>query len=109
VSAIKVFLEEVRPPAENLVGDVYRGWNVATTTLDLERSSIVAMGNGRPLVDDPLTYARSTVHGGRPVAVDARVRRLLTKMHFDVELSRMLSYCVAWLRSRGRVPNTEAS
>jgi alkylation response protein AidB-like acyl-CoA dehydrogenase len=104
-----VFFEDVRVPAVNLVGEPNRGWYVATTTLDLERSSIAAMANGRRLLDDLIAYTRTATCGGRPLFDDARVRRLLAEMQIDVEMGRLLSYRVAWLQSRGAIPNVEAS
>jgi alkylation response protein AidB-like acyl-CoA dehydrogenase len=105
----EVFFDDVRVPAANLVGEEHRGWYVATTTLDLERSSIAAMANGRRLLDDLIAYARATSGGGRPLVEDARVRRLLAEMQIEVELGRLLSYRVAWLQASGAVPNVEAS
>src|SRR5205809_1608264 len=36
----EVFFENVRVPREGLLGELNRGWYIATTTLDFERSSI---------------------------------------------------------------------
>src|SRR5262249_52597726 len=47
--------------------------------------------------------------GERPLVDDARVRRLLAEMQIEVEMGRLLSYRVAWLQSRGSIPNVEAS
>jgi len=38
----EVFFDNVRVPRKNLVGDENRGWYVATTTLDFERSGIIS-------------------------------------------------------------------
>src|SRR5215212_6801470 len=93
----QVFFEDVRVPAANLVGAPTRGWYVATTTLDLERSSIAAMANGRRLLDDLVDYTRTATRDGRPLFDDPRVRRLLAEIHIDVEMGRLISYRVAWL------------
>src|SRR5215208_1234400 len=77
----QVFFEDVRVPAANLVGEPTRGWYVATTTLDLERSSIAAMANGRRLLDDLVDYTRTTTRDGRSLFSDPRVRRVLAEMH----------------------------
>jgi alkylation response protein AidB-like acyl-CoA dehydrogenase len=36
----QVFFDNVRVPARNVIGEINRGWYVATTTLDYERSGI---------------------------------------------------------------------
>lgn len=105
----EVYFDDVRVPAANLVGEENRGWYVATTTLDLERSSIAAMANGRRLLDDLIAYTRATSRDGRPIFDQARVRRVLAEMEIEVELGRLLSYRVAWLQSGGAVPSAEAS
>jgi alkylation response protein AidB-like acyl-CoA dehydrogenase len=105
----EVTFDDVRVPAANVVGEPNRGWYIATTTLDLERSSIAAMANGRRLLDDLVAWTRDTRHNGRRLFDDARVRRLLAELHIDVEMGRLLSYHVAWLQSRGLTPNVEAS
>ena len=104
-----VSFADVRVPAANTVGEPNRGWYVATTTLDLERSSIAAMANGRRLLDDLIAYTRTATHGGHSLFDDPRVRRMLAEMQIDVEMGRLISYRVAWLQSRGTVPNVGAS
>jgi alkylation response protein AidB-like acyl-CoA dehydrogenase len=104
-----VFFEDVRVPAANVVGEPNRGWYVAATTLDLERSSIAAMANGRRLLDDLIDYTRNTTRAGRPLFDDPGVRRTLAEMQIEVEMGRLLSYRVAWVQSRGVIPNVEAS
>jgi alkylation response protein AidB-like acyl-CoA dehydrogenase len=82
---------------------------VATTTLDLERSSIAAMANGRRLLDDLLAFCRAERLSGMRLIDHPRVRPILAELQIGVELGRLISYHVAWLQSQGRVPNVEAS
>jgi|DewCreStandDraft_1066081.scaffolds.fasta_scaffold00356_4 alkylation response protein AidB-like acyl-CoA dehydrogenase len=105
----EVFFENVRVPAENVVGEVNRGWYVATTTLDLERSSIAAMANGRRMLDDLLAFCRAERWDGLRLIDHPRVRPVLADLHIGVEVGRLFSYRVAWLQAQGRVPNVEAS
>ena len=105
----EVFFENVRVPAENVVGEVNRGWYVATTTLDLERSSIAAMANGRRMLDDLLAFCRAERRDGMHLIDHPRVRPVLADLHIGVEMGRLFSYRVAWLQAQGRVPNVEAS
>jgi alkylation response protein AidB-like acyl-CoA dehydrogenase len=105
----EVFFENVRVPAENVVGEVNRGWYVATTTLDLERSSIAAMANGRRMLDDLLAFCRAERWDGLRLIDHPRVRPVLADLHIGVEIGRLFSYRVAWLQAQGRVPNVEAS
>ena len=66
----EVFFDDVRLPAENLVGDVNRGWGLAKVTLGNERVSLSAGGAlwGRgPTAEDLLDLVRAA--GGTQDAV----------------------------------------
>ena len=48
----EVFFEDVRVPAANMIGEENRGWYVATTTLDFERSGISRVVSGVRLLGE---------------------------------------------------------
>ena len=98
------FFDNVRMPADALLGDVNRGWYMATTTLDLERSNIANAGGARRTIDDLCEYIRAS--GGR--AGDAH-RQRLAGLAVEVEVATMQSYRVASILEGGGVPNQEAS
>jgi len=72
----EVFLEDVRVPRENLIGELNKGWDYAKFLLSNERTGIAGVGmckqdlvhvkemarlerkNGKPLIEDPLFQAR---------------------------------------------------
>ncbi len=99
----EVFFDNVRVPAKDLLGEENRGWYVATTTLDFERSSIgtsVAQAQG---VEDLIKYVKSNGH------VHPTVKLELAERGIEAECARLLSYRVITLQNRGLVPNHEAS
>jgi alkylation response protein AidB-like acyl-CoA dehydrogenase len=104
----QVFFEEVRVPADRLVGGENNGWYVATTTLDFERSNIAAISGARRTVHDLIRWARESHPGGRPWDSD-HVRNVLADLAIDVEAGRLVAYRTAWLQAKGEVPNYEAS
>jgi 3-oxocholest-4-en-26-oyl-CoA dehydrogenase alpha subunit len=105
----EVFFQDVRVPVSNLVGELHRGWYVATTTLDLERSSIAAIANGRRFLDDLLDLCRTERRNGAPLTARPHVWSILADLQIGVEMGRLLAHRVAWLQSQGQVPNVEAS
>lgn len=101
----EVFLEDVRVPADCLVGDENRGWYIATTTLDQERSSINRVVMTRSTLHGLVDYVRGVSH----LRSRAEIRHELAERTLEFEIGRWLCYRVAEMQSKGRVPNYEAS
>jgi len=98
------FFDNVRMPADSLLGEANRGWYMATTTLDLERSNIANAGGARRTIDDLRGYLR---HSGRRAGASHRTR--LAELAIETEVATMQSYRVASILAAGGVPNQEAS
>ena len=98
------FFDNVRMPAESLLGEVNRGWYMATTTLDLERSNIANAGGARRTVDDLVGYVRQSGS-----AADPAQRHRIAELAVEVEVATMFSLRVASMLAAGGVPNQEAS
>lgn len=105
----EVFFENVRVPRENLLGEENRGWYMATTTLDFERSSIGGAVEAKRMVRELLNYTKETRTNGRRLYDEPRVRWRLGEAAIEAEIGRLLSYRVVTLQARGQVPNYEAS
>lgn len=103
----QVFFDNVRVKHENVIGEPNRGWYVATTTLDFERSGIHRAADAHRLLNDTLALKRSPV--GAAKASDAASRCAAADRVIDVEIGRLLAYRVATLQDTGKVPNYEAS
>jgi alkylation response protein AidB-like acyl-CoA dehydrogenase len=106
----EVFFDDVRVPAKNVVGEVNRGWYVATTTLDFERSGIGSAVGTRQNVEELIRWAKENVASGQSVLErNPNVRLELADRLIEANVAKMLSYRVVDLQNRGRVPNYEAS
>jgi alkylation response protein AidB-like acyl-CoA dehydrogenase len=102
----EVFLDEVRIPAENLVGEENRGWDLAKVTLANERVSLSSGGAlwGRgPSASDLVALAQQ--HG----VADAGLRQRLVQMHIEGELLRLLRLRTVTAAIQGGQPGPEAS
>ena len=69
----EVFFEDVRVPAENLIGEENRGWDYAKFLLGNERVGIARIGSSKRLLAQAKAYAREVTVGGRPLAEDPRM------------------------------------
>jgi 3-oxocholest-4-en-26-oyl-CoA dehydrogenase alpha subunit len=103
----EVFFEDVRVPAENLVGEENRGWYYVSMALDFER--LMPHTRIRSYLERLIDYARNTVVDGRPLSTHPRVRITLARLAVEVEVLRLFSIRTAWMIERGQVPNAEAS
>lgn len=105
----EVYFEDVRVPAANMVGEENRGWYVATTTLDFERSGIER--NLTAKADWWRIYeALRTPEGRRAVhASGGAWRHRLAGLRIEVEVGRWMARRVAFMQSKGLVPNAESS
>jgi alkylation response protein AidB-like acyl-CoA dehydrogenase len=106
----EVFLDNVRVPKENMVGEENRGWYAAVTTLDFERSSIGSAIGLRQEMEGLVRYAQEhTEDHTSTLGFSPTLRYELSDRMVETEVARMLSYRVASLQSRGLIPNYEAS
>ena len=101
----EVFFDDVRIPVDCRIGEENRGWYIATTTLDQERSSINRIVMSRSTLYSLIDYVRDTGH----LRDRAEIRHELAARAIDFEIGRWLCYRVAEMQSQGKVPNYEAS
>jgi alkylation response protein AidB-like acyl-CoA dehydrogenase len=104
----EVFFDNVRIPANNLVGEENRGWYVGMTLLDFERSNIGgAVGARRTLrrlidtikADETL---RERVSRGT-------LRQEIAQRYIETEVMYQYSFRIISMQNRKEIPNYEAS
>ncbi|MGB2695924.1 MAG: acyl-CoA dehydrogenase family protein [Dehalococcoidia bacterium] len=105
----QVFFDNVRVPRDCLLGEQNRGWYVATSTLDFERSGIARVIGSYRNYESLVDYARETKREGRSLLAEPLVRHALAELKIEFEVGRLLSYRVAWMQGQSIVPNYEAS
>jgi alkylation response protein AidB-like acyl-CoA dehydrogenase len=104
----QVFFDEVRVPADNLIGEPNEGWRYITQALDFERVAVAITGGLRRLLDDLVDYCRSNPQGAE-LARRPEVRHRLAELEVEVELARLLNYRAAAMIDDGEIPYAEAS
>ena len=103
----EVFLTDVRLPAENVIGEVNKGWGLAKVTLGNERVSLSSGGalwGLGPTGADLLDLVRS--RGG---TTDPELRQRLARLHTTEEILRLIRLRTVSARIRGEQPGPEAS
>ena len=105
----QVTFDDVRVPRANVVGDEDRGWYVAVTLLDFERSGIDYSAAARRLLDDVREFATETKRNGQPLIEIPWVRSLMADRYIDCEVARLMAYNVAYMQAQDLIPTKEAS
>ena len=105
----QVFFDNVRVPKRAMIGEKNRGWYIAATTLDFERSGVASFASNRRSIEELVELARETDTNGKPLNEDPMVRQRLAELWTRNEAGKTIAYNVAWMQSQGLVPNREAS
>jgi alkylation response protein AidB-like acyl-CoA dehydrogenase len=80
----EVFFEDVRVPAENLVGEENQGWTIAKFLLGNERVGIARIGSTKRLLSDAKEHARRTTVGGRTLLEDPRTAGRIAELENEL-------------------------
>ena len=90
----EVVLDEVRVPAENLVGEEGRGFQIAMHTMDRSRPTIgaQAVGIAQGAIDHAVGYMKQRHAFGAPIADLQALRFMIAEMAMRTEAARTLVY-----------------
>ena len=93
----EVYLDNVRVPADRMIGEEGTGFETAMRTLDHTRVTIAAqaVGVAQGAVDFALGYAKERQQFGKPIADFQGLQFLLADMGMKVEAARQMTYAAA--------------
>jgi alkylation response protein AidB-like acyl-CoA dehydrogenase len=99
----ELYLEDVRVPAENILGSQGEGFHQMLGTLDNGRLSIAAMGLGcaQGACDYAMTYAKQRKTFGRPISTHQATAFKFADMESGIELARNYLYETCRMLDRG--------
>ena len=104
------YYEDIRVPAENLVGQENGGWWLITTQLNHERIALSAVGFVDRIYTDVLDWTRTTrLADGRRVIDQPWVQTHLARVHAKLEALKLFNWQQAWSMARGTLNFAEAS
>ncbi len=88
----EVFFDDVRVPAEALIGEEGRGYAKALTVLSRGRLHIAALcvGMAQRVLDESVAYAATAKQGGAPIGRFQLVQAMLADMHAELLAGRSL-------------------
>ncbi|MGY1835729.1 acyl-CoA dehydrogenase family protein [Blastococcus sp. SYSU DS0510] len=80
----EVFFEDVRVPAENLIGEENRGWDYAKFLLGNERVGIARVGATKKMLSQAKDHAREITVDGRPLLEDPFMARRIAEVENEL-------------------------
>jgi alkylation response protein AidB-like acyl-CoA dehydrogenase len=98
----EVFFEDVRVPAENLVGEENSGWTIAKFLLGNERVGIARVGHTKRLLADAKEHARKIMSNGTPLSEDPAFTARIADIENDLLALELTALRVVANSSDGR-------
>jgi len=97
------FMDDVRVPRANLLGEVGKGWRYITEHLEHERLSISSsqVGNARTALDDTIRYTKDRKQFGRSLSSFQVLKHRMADNECELEAARLLVYSAASKMARG--------
>lgn len=96
VTTNATYYDDVRVPAENLIGGENNGWRLVTGQLNHERISLMNVGRLQRDVAAVTAWARTTEVDGAPVIDIPWVRHNLARVHAKTQVLRLMMWKQAW-------------
>jgi glutaryl-CoA dehydrogenase (non-decarboxylating) len=107
----ELFFENVEVPAENLIGEEGRGFEIAMYALDQGRFTVAAGACGviRACLERSVEYARERKTFGQEIGRYQFVQDMIASMVLGYETSKLLVMQAAWMKDEGRRCTRETS
>jgi alkylation response protein AidB-like acyl-CoA dehydrogenase len=103
VGTYELIFNDVRVPANRLVGGENKGWDCVLSGLQIERVCSAAgnCGAAQDAVDLALQYAKERQQFGRPIGTFQAIAHMLADMQTELEAARTLMWRAAWMVASG--------
>jgi alkylation response protein AidB-like acyl-CoA dehydrogenase len=103
------FYDDVRVPAENLIGGENNGWRLITGQLNHERISLVTVGRLMRDVGAVTEWAADTRVDGERVLDKPWVRQNLARIYAKAQVLRLMCWKQAWVADHGQPQMADSS
>ena len=106
-----IWFDNVKVPADHLLGDEGKGFAQVMQGFDFSRSLIglQALGAARASLDETWAYIGERRAFGKPLGAFQGVTHQLADFDTKVEAARLMSYNALWLKDRGLPHTAEAA
>jgi pimeloyl-CoA dehydrogenase large subunit len=105
----EVFFDDVKVPAENLVGEENKGWNYAKFLLGNERTGIARVGISKARIRRLKELAALEQANGKPLIEDERFRAKVAAAEIELKALEMTELRVVAERTKSNKPDPASS
>ena len=109
VTTNATFYDDVRVPAENLIGGENNGWRLITGQLNHERISLMTVGRMLRDLRNVTEWATETEVDGRRVIDKPWVQQNLARIHAKAQVLRLMNWKQAWAAEEGQPHMADSS
>ena len=103
------FYDNVRVPADHLLGEENKGWDYIREALDLDRTSGITYGQMPMRLAELIGYVKASSLNGRPLIEDPWVRDCVARFVIEIEAGELLQGMTASKIAAGLKLRTESS
>lgn len=105
----EVFFDNVKVPAENLVGEENKGWTYAKYLLTHERTGTANIGNSNAALEKLKRIASDQKKGGKPLADDPYFAARMAKVEMELNALKTTNLRILAKADAGAAPGPESS
>jgi len=107
----ELFFDDLRVPAENLIGEEGQGFRYILNGMNAERILIAAecIGDAKWFIDKAAGYAKERVVFGRPIGQNQGVQFPIARVYAQMRAAELMVYSAASLYQAGRECGAEAN
>ena len=109
VTTNATFYDDVRVPAENLIGGENNGWRLITGQLNHERISLTTVGMLRHNLEGVTEWARATQVDGQRVIDKPWVQHNLARVYAKMQVLRLMNWKQTWVAEKGQPQMADSS
>ena len=111
VDSNEIFIDGLEVPAEDVVGEVGRGFYHLLDSLNPERimTAIEAVGIGRAALERAVQYAKERIVFDRPIGQNQAIAHPLATAWAKLETAELMCLKAAWLFDHGRPCGAESN
>ena len=98
----ELYFDNVKVPAENLIGNEGEGFKIALATLDGGRIGIAsqALGIAQASLNASVAYSNERIQFGKPISKNQEIQFKIADMGMEIEAARLLIRQAAWKKDQ---------